>query len=213
MSSAISISGKKKSLVGFLNYTNSTIALSSNGTFKFCNEKKQEDNPGWNILLLIVSWTSKNMLDFNSCSFWMLRLWCQSCKCRILEKESCVNGSHVLFFWSDGANTVQANQKGKWIRGVQTQDRQPVEKPFSFCVPVDLNSSLFLETAGCSQPSSAPAAHWSCSHRFGLFIWKQDAMKTIVLLWAHSMAAQPEEQDEARMCIQRPACPVHLAMC
>lgn len=173
--------------------------------------KKQEDNPGWKILLLMFSWTSKNTLDFNSCSFWMLRLWYLSCKCKILEKESCVNCSHVLVFW--WCQHSVSNQSGEWMRGVQTQDRQSVEKPFSFCVPADVNSSLFLETAGCSQSSSAPAAHWSCSHRFGLFIWKQGARKRIVLLWAHSMAAQPEEQVEAWMYIQRPACPVHLAMC
>lgn len=47
----------------------------------------------------------------------------------------------------------------------------------------------------------------------GLFTWKQGARKRTVLVWAHSVAAQPEEQEEAWMYVQRAACPVQLEMC
>lgn len=121
-----------------------------------------------------------------------------------------VSCSQLLVWWCQHS---ASSQSGEWMRGVQTQDRQPVEKPLSSHVPADVNSSLFLETAGCSLPSSALAAHWPCSHRFSLFTWKQGARRRKVLLWAHSTAAQPEEQDKEWLYIQRAACPVHLTMC
>lgn len=158
--------------------------------------KQQEENPGWKILLLIFSWTSKHVRFQTKTSVPAVLSEYPGYDAKAESAGSWKRKAvlNVLMFSASGLIVLTQCKKSKrWgdERCVQTQGRQPLEKPFG--VPADVNTSMFLKTAGCSLSPSALGEHWPYSHRFGLFTWKKGARKRVVLQRAHSMTAQPEE--------------------
>lgn len=119
----------------------------------------------------------------------------------------------ALSLWSDGADTVQAIKEVSGWQASRLKTDNLLRSPSAHMYQL-------MQTARCFWKQ---AAHYHLQLQLhtgpvltgsiGLFTWKQGARKRTVLVWAHSVAAQPEEQEEAWMYIQRAACPVQLEMC
>lgn len=118
----------------------------------------------------------------------------------------------ALRFCSESTNTEEAITE-EWMRGVQTQDRQPVEKPFSTHAQTDVNIPLFLQTTSCSLSSSAPAAPGPLVRGWtSLVTWKPTASKHFGGSSLHGWTIG-RAREGARMYTQIAACAVQLESC